>query len=296
MGALPALFLSHGAPTLAIEPCPAHRFLGMLGDRLGKPRAIVIVSAHHWAPKGARGRVDVTTSAAPPMIYDFRGFPDALYRMTYPAPGSPDLAADIIDRLNGAGFEAHADDARGFDHGAWVPLMLMYPDADVPVIQLSLNMAETSGWHRDLGRALAPLRDEGVLLVGSGNTTHNLRAFFEGGTELDSPAPDWVTGFTDWLRDRVASGDEDAILNAVASAPGGKQNHPTLDHIHPLFFAIGASGVAGGSSAMGRRIHHSVTYGVLAMDMYAFGDAASLAHLSEQEEGDPAGPDHFSGG
>jgi len=278
MNSFPSLFLSHGAPTLVIEDVAVHHYLKSLGPQLGKPEAIVIVSAHHEA-LARPGRVEVTTSAHPPMIYDFRGFPEALYRMTYPAPGAPALADAIIKRLRQDGFDAVGDDARGFDHGAWVPLKLMYGEADVPVIQLSINMAETPDWHMKLGEALSPLRNEGILLIGSGNITHNLRAFFEGRYRLDSPAPDWVTGFTDWLNGRIEAGDRDAVLNAVEIGPGGRQNHPTMDHILPLFFALGAGGGAGGADGVGKRLHHSLTYGVLAMDIYGFGDGEALDSL-----------------
>lgn len=277
----PALFLSHGAPILATEDGPAHRYLKSMGHRMGKPEAIIIMSAHHCAA-GPRNRVDVVTDALPGTVHDFRGFPDDLYALAYPAPGAPELAVSIIETLRREGFDATDNSDRGYDHGAWVPLMLMYPDADIPVVQLSMNMAEGPEWHYRLGAALAPLRAQGALLIGSGNATHNLSAFFEGGYGPDTPAPDWVQDFAEWLAERIEAGDRDAVLTALDNGPNGKQNHPTTDHILPLYFAMGAGGMgAGDADSVGARLHQSVTYGVLAMDMYGFGDPKTLAPLTE---------------
>ncbi|MEH6410992.1 MAG: class III extradiol ring-cleavage dioxygenase [Hyphomonas sp.] len=260
MPALPSLFISHGAPSIALDPSPARYFLSGLGDAQERPWAIIVISAHHVA-----GRPTVTSGLAPRTIHDFGGFPDELYRMTYPAPGDPALAEDVVSRLKEAGFDAISDPERGFDHGAWVPLRLMYPEADIPVLQLSINMAETPEWHFRLGEALAPLREEGVMIIGSGSLTHNLRAVFSGGFQIDSPPPQWVTDFADWMETHLENEDTNSVLHAVQLAPHGQDNHPTMDHILPLFVAMGA----GGSHA--RRIHHSTTYGALAMDAYAFG-------------------------
>jgi 4,5-DOPA dioxygenase extradiol len=261
MPPFPALFISHGAPSIGLDPSPARDFLAGLGGAYQRPRAILVISAHYDAR-----RPTLTSGAQPETIHDFGGFPDELYRMTYPAPGDPVLAAEIAALLRDAGFDAGGDPARGLDHGAWVPLRLMYPDADIPVVQLSINMAETPEWHFRLGAALAPLRERGVLIIGSGSLTHNLRAVFSGGFRIDSPPPPWVTDFADWMDKRLETGDTDGVLHAVEKAPHGRDNHPTMDHILPLFVAMGA----GGNTA--RRIHHSTTYGALRMDAYAFGD------------------------
>ena len=261
MTIFPALFISHGAPSIALDPSPARDFLAGLGNSYDRPRAILVISAHYDAR-----RPMLTSGEQPETIHDFGGFPDELYRMSYPAPGDPVLAAEIASLLQTAGFEAGGDPARGFDHGAWVPLRLMYPDADIPVIQLSINMAETPEWHFRLGEALALLRKSGVLIIGSGSLTHNLRAVFSGGFQIDSPPPPWVTEFADWMDAHLEDGDTDSVLQAVKQAPHGRDNHPTMDHILPLFVAMGA----GGSAA--RRIHHSTTYGALMMDAYAFGE------------------------
>jgi 4,5-DOPA dioxygenase extradiol len=261
MPTFPALFISHGAPSIVLDPSPVRDFLLGLGQTYDRPRAILVVSAHHVARQPT-----VTSGETPETIYDFGGFPDELYQMTYPAPGDPVLAAEIASRLQAAGFAAAGDPARGFDHGAWVPLRLMYPDADIPVVQLSINMAETPEWHFRMGEALAPLRDEGVLIIGSGNLTHNLRKVFSGAFKIDSPPPEWVTVFADWMNRHLVDHDTAGVLQAVNTAPHGHDNHPTMDHILPLFVAMGA----GGGSAT--RLHDSTTYGVLAMDAYAFTD------------------------
>lgn len=260
MQTLPSLFVSHGAPTLLIEPSAARDFLAGLGPDLPRPSAILVVSAHFNAPQPT-----LTAGAEPETIHDFGGFPDELYRLRYPAPGSADLATAIAALLQQAGFDALTDPTRGLDHGAWVPLMLMYPDADIPVLQLSISMNQSPEWHYQLGKALQPLREQGVLIIGSGGATHNLRAFFKGGYGLDSPPPSWVSEFAAWLSQRIEAGDHAAILTAMERAPGGKENHPTMDHILPLFVALGAGG-----DGPGRQLHHSTTYGVLAMDSYAF--------------------------
>lgn len=263
---LPSLFLSHGSPMMALEPSPARDFLAGLGDALPRPRAILVVSAHHDAAD-QNGRATVTASSAPPTIHDFGGFPDELFAMRYPAPGDPTLAASVVDLLAAANLTVTADPDRGLDHGAWVPLSLIYPAADIPVVQLSIASNAAPEWHFALGQALTPLRDEGVLIIGSGSITHNLRALFSARLPIDAPAPAWVTDFTDWTAGRMAAAAIDDVLHAVERAPHGRDNHPTPDHILPLFVAMGV----GGLPFKAERLHHSVTYGLLAMDVYAFG-------------------------
>lgn len=258
---LPAIFVSHGSPMIMVEPCPARDFLASLGAVVGRPKAIVVVSAHHDTP----GAV-VTAPARPATIHDFGGFPDALYALDYPAMGDPALAARIAALVTAAGAPATLDPARGLDHGAWVPLMLGWPEADVPVVQLSISSAHPAEWHHRVGAALAPLRDEGVLVMGSGSLTHNLREVFGARRTLESPAPDWVSAFSEWMHGRLVAGDVPAVLGAIEQGPHGRRNHPTPDHLLPLFTTLGAGG--GGAAT---RLHQSVTYGVLAMDAYAFG-------------------------
>lgn len=271
MRRLPSLFLSHGSPMMALEPSPARSFLAGLGAHLPRPRAILIVSAHHDAAHEG-GRATVTASPQPPTIHDFGNFPQALFDMRYPAPGDLGLAQRVVDLFAGHGLAVTADPERGLDHGAWVPLSLIYPDADIPVVQLSIASHAPPEWHFALGQALAPLRDEGVLVIGSGSITHNLRAIFSAQLPIDAPAPLWVTDFTDWVADRLAADAVDDVLHAVERAPHGRENHPTMDHILPLFVAMGAGAEADGLHA--KRLHASTTYGLLAMDVYAFGAEA----------------------
>ena len=258
---LPSLFISHGSPTLGQDDAPARDFLLGLGHELPRPKAILVVSAHFNAP------VPVLTGAAyPETIHDFHGFPEELHAQQYEAPGSPALAEAIRQTLIRTGFEAHVHPTRGLDHGAWVPLQLIYPKADIPVLQLSISMNQTPEWHYRLGKALAPYRDEGVLIIGSGALTHNLRALFTTPFELESPVPDWVSAFADWLDEKTLAGDDTAVLNALEMGPHGLTNHPTPEHILPLFVALGA-----GCEGPRQLLHKSTTYGVLRMDAFAFG-------------------------
>jgi 4,5-DOPA dioxygenase extradiol len=260
MPTLPALFVSHGSPMLVLEDGRARRFLTSYAAELGRPSAILVASAH-WETAEPR----LTASPAPPTIHDFGGFPDALHRMRYPAPGDPVLAARAAGLLQAAGFRAALDPARGLDHGTWVPLSLLYPAADIPVIQLSLQTHCGAAHHYRLGAALRPLRDDGVLIVGSGSLTHNLMALRRDADDRMAP-PAWVSAFDQWVADKVAAGDVAGLLAWEEQAPHARDNHPSDEHFLPLFVALGAGAEAG----RGARIHHSHTYGTLAMDAYAF--------------------------
>jgi 4,5-DOPA dioxygenase extradiol len=258
---LPSLFISHGSPMLVLEPSPARDFLAGYGRTLGKPRAIVIASAHFNAPHPA-----VVADDHPGMIYDFGGFDQALFRMVYPAPGEPQLAGRVADLLQVGGLAPTLVKARGYDHGVWVPLMLLYPDADVPVVQLSVQPALGAAHHMAVGRALAALADDDILVIGSGSLTHNLREFFRGGHSADAPAPDWVADFEDWVHDKATAGAVDDLVHYRERAPHARQNHPSEEHFLPLHIALGA----GGEHAKGRRVHASHRNGVLSMDTYEF--------------------------
>lgn len=260
MTSFPAIFVSHGAPTLIIEDAPAHHFLAGLGRSLGRPKAILVASAHWETPSPA-----ISAVARPDTIHDFGGFPRELYEMHYRAPGAPDLAQRATALLSAAGIQAQADPGRGLDHGAWCPLMLMYPEADIPVTQIAVQPHRDARHHAAVGAALAPLRDEGVLIIGSGSTTHNLREFR--GNRLDSPPPQWVSEFADWLHTAIEADRTEDVLDFATKAPHARRNHPTTEHFLPLFVALGAGG------GHGRRIHASSTYGILAMDAYRFGTA-----------------------
>lgn len=256
MNRLPALFVSHGAPTLPLEDIPARAFLRDLGAALPRPRAILAVSAHWLTDRPA-----VSAATRPETIHDFYGFPAELYGLRYPAPGDADLAGRVQELLSSEGLDAAVDAERGLDHGAWVPLMLMYPGADVPVIQLSLQPQLGTRHHLRLGAALAPLRDEGVLILGSGGATHNLREFR--GRGADDPLEAYAGRFARWLSDAVERGDREALADYRALAPDAARNHPSEEHLLPLH-------VAAGAGARGERIHHSASYGILAMDAYRF--------------------------
>ncbi len=260
MPRLSPLFLSHGSPMTAILPSPAHAFLSGLAGLLPRPRAIVVATAH-WLTQGPA----VSAAAQPPMIYDFGGFPRALFELRYPAPGEPALADQIAEMLAGAGFQAARDPQRGFDHGTWVPLLLAYPAADIPVVQLSVQPRLGPAHHLAVGRALAGLADEGVLIVGSGSFTHNLYEIDRTAGD-DAPAPPWVSGFVDWMVSALDRGDEAALLDYRMRAPDAARNHPTDEHLLPLYVALGAAG----AKWQADRLHRSVDLSILAMDAFAF--------------------------
>lgn len=258
MDALPSFFITHGSPTMGLDDCPARDFVAGLGGLLPRPEAVLCVSAHWEQPRPA-----VSGTDAPETIHDFFGFPEALYEMRYPAPGAPALAARVKDLLDAAGLGCEVHPRRGLDHGAWVPLKLAWPEADVPVTQLSVQTALGPEHHLALGRALAPLRREGVLVLASGSATHNLREF--GRYPLDAEPVGYAAAFAAWLDDAVARGDVAALADWQRRAPEAARNHPTPEHFLPLFAALGAGDGAG------RRLHASYTYGVFYMGAYAFG-------------------------
>jgi 4,5-DOPA dioxygenase extradiol len=260
---MPALFLSHGAPNLILHDAPVRDFLKTYGKELGRPKAIVIVSAHFGTREAA-----VVVDEKPGMIYDFGGFEPELYQMQYPAPGAPDLAERVAVLLGNAGIPVHGVKNRGFDHGTWVPLKLLYPDADVPVLQLSVQPNADPDHHLKVGAALAPLRDENILVIGSGSFTHNLGEVFtaRGLADPDLPAKDWMNAFREWMDARIAANDTDALVNYRARAPYAERNHPTDEHLLPLYVALGA-----GKGDKPERIHYSYQYGALALDAYRFG-------------------------
>ena len=263
---LPAIFVSHGAPTLPLTDVPARHFLQGLGAALPeRPRAILVVSAH-W--ETAVPTVNAVPTNA--TIHDFSGFPEALYRLSYPAPGSPSLAARVAEMVGDAGMPTAIDTARGLDHGAWVPLMMMFPAADIPVVQLSVQSQLGPAHHLALGRALAPLGAEGVLVLASGSFTHDLSQFRSG---LPTGEPAWVSDFADWFDTALAQGRIDDLLAYRQLAPHAVKNHPTDEHLLPLYVALGAAG----EDVQVRRLHASTTFGVLRMDAYAFSGVAETA-------------------
>ncbi|MDZ4776029.1 MAG: class III extradiol ring-cleavage dioxygenase [Alphaproteobacteria bacterium] len=259
---MPALFVSHGSPMIVLDQSSTRVFLEGYAATLPRPKAILVVTAHFEAAQPT-----LTAAQRPPMIYDFGSFPEALYTMTYPAPGAPALAMRAAELLQAAGFAPRTDATRGFDHGTWTPLKLLYPDADIPVGQLSVDPRRNARWHFELGEALAPLRDEGVLIVGSGSLTHDLSAFF-GRRPPGGPSPkDYAAAFAAWMTEKVEAGRIDDVLDWAASAPEALRNHPTPEHILPLFVALGAGG------PQRRRVHQAMDHDVLSMDAYAFASA-----------------------
>lgn len=257
-----SLFVSHGAPTLALEDQPARAFLRQLGPQLGQPRAILVVSAH-WETE----EVCLSAAAQPTTIHDFFGFPPELYTMRYAAPGDARLAHDIVARLAAAGFAAHCDSERGFDHGTWIPLANMYPLANIPVVQMSVCPGQSPLFHWRVGRALAGLRHEQVLVLGSGSMTHNLSDFrAQRNTPMAEHTPAYAEDFCAWVAARIDAGDSDALISYREAAPFATRAHPSPEHLLPLHVALGAAGV----SWWGERLHHSYMCGVVAMDCYLF--------------------------
>jgi len=253
---LPSLFISHGSPMLALQPGASGPALAQLAQRLPRPRAILVVSAH-WESQDLR----VSCAAKPQTWHDFRGFPAELYQVQYPAPGAPQLAAEVAERLTQAGLPAQLDAERPLDHGAWVPLTLMYPQANIPVIQVSLPSQQGPALQRRVGQALAGLRDNGVLLIGSGSITHNLGELdWQAGPEQVEP---WAQAFRDWVVEKLATQDNATLDDYRRQAPYAVRNHPSDEHLLPLFFAAGAGGQF--------KVEHSgFTFGALGMDIYSF--------------------------
>lgn len=254
---LPSLFISHGSPMLALQPGASGPALQRLAAELPRPQAIVVVSAH-WESQALL----VSGGAAPETWHDFGGFPRELFAVQYPAPGDPRLASDIVALLQTDGLDARIDNQRPFDHGTWVPLSLMYPAADIPVVQVSLPSRMGPALQTRVGHALRSLREQGVLLIGSGSITHNLGELdWRAGPETITP---WAQEFRDWVVDKLAADDEAALHDYRRQAPHAVRNHPSDEHLLPLYFARGAGGQFG-------LAHQGFTMGALGMDIYRFG-------------------------
>lgn len=260
----PSIFLSHGAPTLAIESGPAVDFLRGLGKSIeqtyGRPQAILCASAH-WETAAPA----VSTATRPETIYDFYGFPEQLYRLSYPAPGAPAAARRAAELLTAAGLGCTLDPGQGLDHGAWMPLRFLWPEADIPVAQVALQQPRGPAHHVALGEALAPIRAEGVLVMGSGGAVHNLRALAQSRAAGRFGTPDWAAEFDTWLEQAVHAGDGDALINYRSTVPSGAMAHPRDEHLLPLHVAFGAGG-----KKPGRTLHRSFNLGSLSMAAYAF--------------------------
>ncbi len=263
---LPTLFVSHGSPMHALHAGRAGRAWSELTQRLPRPRAILVASAH-WETELPM----VSTSARPETIHDFGGFPPELYKLRYPAPGTPESAQRALELLKAAGLPASGNGCRGLDHGAWVPLLHMYPHADVPVAQVSVQPSLDAAHHLRLGAALAPLAHEGVLVVGSGHLTHNLQEWIahvrrHGMQPGDTPAAPYVEEFRRWVDRALRDDDRGALAAWRERAPHALRAHPSDEHFVPLPIAFAAAGPA----PRVERIDAGVDAGVLAMDAYLF--------------------------
>ncbi len=257
---LPTLFVPHGAPTFALRPGAAGAALVEMAANLPRPRAIVIISPHWDTETPTVGHAKKLGT-----IHDFNGFPPELYQLHYPATGCPEGAREVAAAIAAGGLPVREVASDGLDHGAWVPLRMMYPDADVPVIPLSLQSHAGPDYAYRLGESLAPLVNKGFLVIGSGNITHNLRDYMiarhNGGT-----TPSYVRDFPAWLYARLQSSDTEALLGYREKAPGAAQAHPSDEHLLPLYVALGAAG----KNAAVHRFHAGINDYVLAMDAYTF--------------------------
>lgn len=261
MSRMPSLFVSHGAPTFAIDPGVSGPRLTALGRSLPRPQAVLVISPHWMTPT-----VRVGVAAEPTTIHDFGGFDPALYQLSYPAPGHSAMAQRAVELLTKAGWPALADERRGLDHGAWVPLLHMFPDADVPVFQVSLPSLLDAQRAWAFGQALSPLAEQGVLIVGSGSLTHNLYEF-----RLRHGADEsYVSAFAGWVREAVEQGDNARLRRTLHDAPDAQRAHPTAEHFWPLLVAAAAADTGTGTPP-GTVIEGGIAHGVLAMDSYVFG-------------------------
>ena len=252
---LPTLFLSHGSPMHALEPGAVRSVWEKLARDLPRPKALLIASAH-WETDIP----ELTASRKPETIHDFHGFPQPLYEIRYPAPGAPEVATRALQLLEKNRFKAALDPSRGLDHGAWSPLLHMYPAAGVPVVQVSVQTELGPKHHLALGGALAPLARDGILVIGSGHLTHNLSE------RRDGPPAAYVREFQDWVKEKIEQRDFDALADYRALTPHGARAHPTEEHFLPLFVALGAAG----ADYRAERLYDGIETGSLAMDAYLF--------------------------
>lgn len=271
-----SLFISHGSPTFALTPGLLGPQLNALGRSQARPHAVLVVSPH-WMSR----QLEILAAPGLDTLHDFGGFPAALYRLNYPAPGAPKVAEAARQLLARAGLDAALNTVRGRDHGAWVPLMHLYPAADIPVIQLSQPATPSPLALFELGQALAPLRDQGVMIIGSGSLTHNLYELRrdEASSGMDEG---YARSFADWVWTQIEHDRLDALLDYRRLAPEAVRAHPTDEHFLPLFLALGA---AQGERLQARRLLGGTTYGVLAMDSFVFGGSASVDGESASEDG-----------
>jgi 4,5-DOPA dioxygenase extradiol len=259
---LPSFFIAHGAPLLAIEDNEYTQFLNELGQSLPKPRAIVLFSAHWESSTQQVSDVDEFET-----IYDFGGFPEALYRIKYPAKGSKEISKEIEELFTKLDIPFDVDTKRGLDHGAWVVLRMLYPNADIPVISMSVNPNLTPEEQYKIGKSLAGLREKDVLIIGSGGTVHNLRALKMAGDtgEIDQ----WAIEFEDWLAQHVNNWDVESLFSYDSLAPNANLAVPPYgnEHFVPIFYAMGAAD----KEKTAKLIHRSFRYGNLSHSVWQFG-------------------------
>lgn len=253
----PVLFISHGAPTFALEPGLLGTRLKTIGEQLNSIKSVLVISPH-WQTQNLR----VMTNPKPKTYHDFSGFPAALYQLQYPVSGQPQLAKEILQLLTEYGYKAVADDEHDIDHGVWVPLLHLLPDANIPVVQISMPVSLNASQAIELGQSLSELRSRGVMMIGSGSLTHNLYDL----RPENSSVADYVRDFTEWMRARVLTYSLDELSDYRKQAPYAEMAHPTDEHLLPLLFALGASG--GGDVQV---LSTEVNYGVISMESYAWG-------------------------
>ena len=260
---MPVVFVSHGAPDALLKAPDTVACWREIGRQVVRPTSILVVSAH-WEAR----QPTASLSGAPETIHDFAGFQPELFRIQYPAPGAPVLAERVVSLLSAAGIAADLHPNRGLDHGAWVPLSAMFPQANIPVTQLALARNASPAIHYAIGQALAPLRAEGVLILASGSVTHNF-GWLDWHAQDDQPPLLKAKAFADWVAERLAAADTQSLL-AYRSAPHGAEAHPTEEHLLPLFVALGAA-----NGDVPERHCPFFTYGGLAMDVYMWGASAT---------------------
>lgn len=259
----PVFFVSHGAPTFALDPGAAGPALTAFGERIAKPKAVIVLSPH-WQTN----QLTVSGAEKPETIHDFYGFPAAMYQINYPVTGAPDIAEQLMQHLGSKSIELQIDNSRGLDHGAWVPIRYVFPKGDVPVLQLSLPVNWSSEQLYQLGTALRDFMPEHVLFVGSGSLTHNLYEFRMNADGLAAP---YAAEFSDWISHHLVHFEPEKVVQAMSLAPHAKRSHPTDEHFVPLSFVLGLAGNYQRVTQLVKEIRHSV----LSMDAYVFERSAS---------------------
>ncbi|WP_221568895.1 dioxygenase [Alkalihalobacillus sp. TS-13] len=260
---MPSLFIAHGAPLLAIENNAYTQFLQEVGATMSKPKAIVLFSAHWESSIQKVSKVDKFET-----IYDFGGFPEALYRIKYPAKGSEDVTQEIIESLARRGVPFEVEEERGLDHGAWVVLKILYPDADIPVISMSVNPRLTPEQQYEIGKSLSQLREKDILIIASGGTVHNLRALKM--TSDDGSVDQWALDFDEWIERHLKNWNLESLFNYTSLAPAAHSAVPPYgkEHFIPLFYAMGAAD----HEKSAKLLHRSYRYGNLSHSVWQFGE------------------------